>query len=496
MNIIIEMPQHPENGAPRSIKKRYQTPLHLKDMLRVDGERREYLAEKMRQSSLRNINNSLLTYEPSSWIASGPCTENGDARPQLYSDIDEAAIRNDSWLPYERPVPNRNNDTYWRVELEHVNWDGVTLGGEDTPARETAASLARLRPPTTDLDDPFISPARPHAISQASDQYALLSPRPERPRSKKTHYRGRSLLSRHTFLENGQMYHPQLHAKRPESVPNYSRPLTPDCNPTPKRGTRSKNSTVNSRHSDRAISYERVNGIYLDTTPKSAKERREGLSIPEIEARDLVKLDEWLHEHIPAEAEFTSMEPHPARPPPPIGGKENSVRAISPQPPSAGKNHTFVSRYSWNVEIGTDEPPLPASAPTTVRSEQERQDANTSNQVEPARALLTEIIQGILGPAGTSTRPDGEIYSGENDAGQPLYAHHDYPPDYSTLQPHDRPDNLEETGITPRYAFEATTSSSRHYLDRSYRKKIGSYGRNAIKFMSLRSSRICGRCTF
>lgn len=490
------MSQYFEYGTPRSTKKRYQTPLHINDMLRVDGERREHLAERARRSSRQHKSPCPSAYKPASRNNSWTCTDNGDTQPEVYCGIDEAAVKNDSWLPYERPFPNRDNDKYWKVELEHVSWDGITLDGENTPKRRAVAETPHPRPHTTDLEDPFISPARPHAISPGVDQYTLHPPMPEKPGPKKSHSRGRSLLSSHTFLENGQMYHPQLHSKRPESVPNYSRPLTPDCHSVPTRGPRSKQKTIRTRHSDQAISYERVNGIYLDTTPRSAKERQEGLSIPEIEARDLVKLDEWLQENVPAEAEFASMDAHPARPPPPIGGKENSVRTISPQPPSAGKHHTFVSRYSWIVVRGDEEPSVPAVAATSARCRQDEQHTNTSYQIEPARALLTEIIQGILGPAGNPSQPDGERFSGENDTGQPIYAHHDYPPDYNSLQPRDRPDNIGQNVAPSRHAFEGSVLNSQSYSDRSYRKRIGSFGRNAIKFMSLRQSSFRGRCTF
>lgn len=490
------MSQYFEYGTPRSTKKRYQTPLHLNDMLRIDGERRVCLEERARRSSRQQKSPCPSAYKSASRIDSWTYTDNGDAQPEVYLGVDEAAIKNDLWLPYERPFPNRDNDKYWKIELEHVSWDGITLGGEVTPARQASVATFRLLPHTTDLDDPFISPARPHAISPGTDQYTLHSPMPQRPVSKKSHSRGRSLLSSHAFLENGQMYHPQLHLKRTESVPNYSRPLTPECHSIPKRGQRSKQKTIRTRHSDQAISYERVNGIYLDSTPRSTKERREDLSIPEIEARDLVKLDEWLQENVPAEAEFAGMDAHPARPPPPIGGKENSVRTISPQPPSAGKHHTFVSRYSWTVDRGGEEPPVPALVTSPARREQDESHTNASYQVEPARMLLTEIIQGILGSAGTQLRPDGELYSGENDAGQPDYAHHDYPPDYNSLQPRNRPDNIGQPAIESHHGFQGSVLNSQSYSDRSYRKRIESLGRNAIKFMSLGHASFRGRCAF
>lgn len=491
--IVAEMPQYSNDVYPGSLKKRYQTPLHFDEMIKSDSQRRAHLAEKAAQFIWRPHDASSVTYEPGSWIASRAYAGNNVTQLDLNSDMDEAAVNNDARLPYERPVPQRNL-AYWTTELEHVTLEGTTLGGEDTPAKETPTNTAHLRSEIAQLDDPFVSPVRPHTVGQSLDQHLLCSPQANRPRARRSHHRGRSLLTQHTFLENGQIYHPQLHAKRPESVPNYSRPLTPDCQPTPRRATAPRAATVRARHSDQAIRYERVNGIYLDTTPRSAKERREGLSIPEIEARDLVKLDEWLHEHVPAEAVYTSLEPHPARPPPPIGGKENSVRAISPQPPSTGKNHTFVSRYSWNVESIPDNAADPAPVSTTTGQEPVEDATDVSDHTEPARELLTEIIRGILGPTGNSSQPDGEAFSGENNTGEQTYIHHDFPPDYSTLQPSDRPQAYEENFSPSRYIVDASIPEGGYLGQGSYRKRIGSLGRNVMKMITLRHSRMCGGC--
>lgn len=490
-------PRRSYDDYPGSLKKRYGTPLRFEQMLRSDSERRVYLAGKAADRLWRD--SSVVTFEPSEWISSHNFMHENDTTGHLKLDMDEAAVKNDASLPYERPVPMRNL-AYWLAELEHVNLDDPIVSSEETPIKETPISPVRIRPDTSQLDDPFVSPIKSQAFSQPTDLHQLFVPHQERSRSRsrsgKGHHRGHSLSKEQTFLEKGQVCHPQPQLKQRQSVPNFSRPLTPDVKLTPKHISPSKRRTIRTRHSDQAIRYERVNGIYLDTTPRSAKERREGLSIPEIEARDLIKIDEWLHEHVPADEVYTSYEPHPARPPPPIGSLEDSVRAISPQPPSAGKNHTFVSRYSWNVEKVPSIIPFdpPTMSITPIHEPVEEEPANTFDQAEPARELLTEIIRGILGPPGDPFPPEEERSSDEYDTARQTYLHHDCPPGYNSVLPGERRGHFREHFDHSRYVVDATLPNRGCSTSGSYRKRIGYIGKSAIKLVTLKQSRQVGLC--
>lgn len=487
------MTRYSSDVFPGSFKKRYATPLRLDEMIRSDSQRRAYLADRAAQR--QRLDASILVYDPAQWMASRGYGYDDDTNMPSNLDMDEAAIEVDSCLPYERPVPKRDL-AYWLAELENINCEGITMGFEEGPVEEKPTKTVQFEPDVYRLDDPFVSPAKPRAISKGPDQHDLFSPQPDQPRWSREHRCECGLLAQQTSPEKRRTDQLQSSLKRRESVPNFSRPLTPDCLVTPKQVLGSnKKKTVRTRHSDQAIRYERVNGIYLDTTPRSAKERIEGLSIPEVEARDLIRLDEWLQENAPADGIFANIVSHPARPPPPIGGKENSVRAISPQPPSAGKNHTFVSRYSWNVQSipGKGIDPTRISVATLHESTRTKKDNSDPN--EPARELLTEIIRGILGPPGNPYSPENERYSEESDHEQRGHVYRGHPPDYrSVQQPRERRGHFHEhlSPARARYVVDASVPSSEDSIPGSYRKRIGGLGKSAVKLITLRQPGLCG----
>lgn len=98
-----------------------------------------------------------------------------------------------------------------------------------------------------------------------------------------------------------------------------------------------------------SVWYENVEGVTLSTRPRSSKESRTGLSIPEIEARDIQDIQD-----IPRgrshpndqDCEFAENGHHFARSPPPIGARNSYIRDISPKPVANGQDHTFLDNYS------------------------------------------------------------------------------------------------------------------------------------------------------
>lgn len=356
-------------------------------------------------------------HEPDCWVVSRS-RSSCEAQETSDSPGSYAAIQNDAWLPYQRP--SRVGDTHWSFEFGQFNQHA-------TPAMDEATSDERRRIEDTCMRAETFASSHPSEHSRPPGKHSTIKNRdePKRPSSARSppkmndgRVRGRRIPPDHPLLENGQLYHPQLHEKRTGSVPNYSRPWTPKTGHTRKRTMSSGPSEANAAASDEDISYERVNGVCLDTKPRTSTEQHRGLSIPEIEARDIVEIDQWLEEPQP---EFTSLAPHPAAYPPPIGGKEDRVRAISPQPPSRGQHHAFISHYSWMAEepvkfatplldesmfdTGTgvgeqslESVPTPAPPPPPPSRRKLNEDTDTPSRTGQARTLLTEAIRDLLNP--------------------------------------------------------------------------------------------------
>ena len=90
--------------------------------------------------------------------------------------------------------------------------------------------------------------------------------------------------------------------------------------------------------------FELVDGVKLDTMPKATPQRRTGLSLPEIEARDVRQIpDNSFVENLPAHDSY-SENLHFADPPPPIGLTQ--PRTISPRSVKERETVTFIDNYS------------------------------------------------------------------------------------------------------------------------------------------------------
>ena len=117
---------------------------------------------------------------------------------------------------------------------------------------------------------------------------------------------------------------------------------------------------------------------------------------------------------------------------------------ILPLSSSRAVANTTRSNVEDKAERST-EPTASASTtfPALRQVSEEVPDTPTRAGAEPARELLTEIIMEILSPGtrviSSHLQANEEAISGENDSGQEDQTHQDYPPDYSTLQPRDRP---------------------------------------------------------
>jgi len=91
---------------------------------------------------------------------------------------------------------------------------------------------------------------------------------------------------------------------------------------------------------------ETVNGVRLDTMPMNPKGNQVGLSLPEIEARDIRYIEDDQpedHEYAPLH-EVASHDR--ASSPPPIGARHDYVRNIPARSPAVGQDHIFMDNYS------------------------------------------------------------------------------------------------------------------------------------------------------
>ncbi|KAK5078869.1 hypothetical protein LTR64_002713 [Lithohypha guttulata] len=137
-----------------------------------------------------------------------------------------------------------------------------------------------------------------------------------------------------------------------------------------------------------SVWYENVEGVTLSTRPKSAREHRLGLNIPEIEARDILDIPPRGRRR-PDEEDYQSesaeQDRHYARSPPPIGAAAHYVRSISPKPVTEAREHIFLDNYS---RAGPEEPStLRYDFPRIKRPAAERSGAQAIDAPEPIQEM-------------------------------------------------------------------------------------------------------------
>lgn len=160
-----------------------------------------------------------------------------------------------------------------------------------------------------------------------------------------------------------------------------------------------------------SVWYENVDGVILSTRPKSAKESRSGLSIPEIEARDIRRIphsasDIKRQPELDFHCEFADRERAYAPPPPAIGGSANRVRSIVPRPVTEPEDHVFLDNYSRAAD--DEMVNQRANPPRTRRSE----------SFNRTKVSVPEVIRE--NPiAESETSADADVESTDSDAAIP-----------------------------------------------------------------------------
>ena len=321
----------------------------------------------------------------------------------------EAVILADAWLPYRRP--GRNSYQKLAAEFEELekqasasSSSGRTSSSTITPMTEISRpSPPRISPskPVTQQEEPTrVSPAseKSNTEPQMEDTIPIESPddhgrmqpttgsqyhsrfapkqNVERVRSPMTtkpianFSRPRSSQSVASPIVNPKPYRPvsvNKYQPSPEEVPTSFRVELPPTymRPAPRQRSLSyqrapagpKKGEVDKTRSQSAwrppsVWYENVEGVTLATAPKDAEEMKSGLSLPEIEARDIRGIPprgrKKRHEE-ERPSEFEGQGDHYARSPPPIGSSDGGVRSISPRPVTEAQTHTFVDNYSRAV---------------------------------------------------------------------------------------------------------------------------------------------------
>lgn len=131
-----------------------------------------------------------------------------------------------------------------------------------------------------------------------------------------------------------------------------------------------------------SVWYENVEGVTLSTRPRSSRENRIGLSIPELEARDIQDIPARGRSHPNDEdCQFAENGHHFARSPPPIGARNSYIRDISPKPVVEGQEHAFLDNYSRAAD--DEMPNQRCDPPRTKRPAAEHSGAQAIDPPEP-----------------------------------------------------------------------------------------------------------------
>lgn len=434
-------------------------------------------------------------------------TTDSSKRGRCYDPDSEAlrmALENDSWLPYSRvkhrlgtertdAQPNSSspdldsNEPSPNSSLTHSSNSNGSDTSETSPDQNNDSSSKELKrnlsftPPNIHTE---IIPSEPARCSdqQLQAQYGQpqgwLGPEP--------YSQELQVAQLQAPDEPVSMYSPNQAIEEPKSpvepVQNFSRPISRQARYTPPIPTRSKlrNREVRSsslsahpkyrlerQHLQRSSSmsnvhYEKVEGVTMDTQPCDASERQTGLSIPEIEARDVRQIPDHDSSSEDDDNVYQSISrrPHYACPPPPICAPLTSVRSVSPRPPTEGHDHVFIDRYSRAAE---DKPPpsqahlvrhrpskiteissesesdtRPESAPRnddsyeggaeppTVRRSKafEELDDRMTSRTSKAKKLMRNILKGISLPSlpGHHRRTSESSENSEADSARPSFS--------------------------------------------------------------------------
>lgn len=375
--------QQPTSTSPRSPKNRYGTPLPWAVSYPEESLRRNRPKEI---SPSREVKQHVLPASPQPQynVQVPQARRSFETVRSAGSNGGQAVVDTDAWLPYSRPSGVSDLDRM-RAELE-------LLEQQETPSTERS-SPSTVRPATDSSkssDPPNGSPNKlVEQSSPSASKWNLAEPQtwplqnrtsPPQVPARNPH---RMTLQSSKPQENTRRVRRQSHSPPQEGlqprrtndrnasqlqqpVPNYSRPWSPEFN-LPKRPATSTSrardladtlSSLTARPAPRAksrppkppsvhsVQYETVEGINLKTRPKSAKDNRNGLSIPEIEARDIRNIADRTPESFDDDMEYITRPRHYARSPPPIGAAPDYVRSISPRPVVDGEDHVFFDNYS------------------------------------------------------------------------------------------------------------------------------------------------------
>lgn len=184
----------------------------------------------------------------------------------------------------------------------------------------------------------------------------------------------------------------------------------------------SKNRSVYPRPKPRSSSawrppsvwYENVDGVILSTQPKSTKESSGGLSIPEIEARDIRDIPPFRghaeqQSGSDSESEFARRNGDYAAPPPAFISDIGKTRSISPRPARKMRDHVFFSNYA---RAAADEMPNQRANPSRPRKPESISQVGVS---------IPEIIREMPTSEGESL-DDADIESTDSETAMPSKA--------------------------------------------------------------------------
>lgn len=305
-----------------------------------------------------------------------------------------------------------------------------TLLGSYSPPRDARRMRLDAASPSTDMLQPVKTNDRSaHRIQQqvasgrndTGSQQPVPNDRPASRSQQQTPYdraRPQQQIAYDRVAPKVQQPQPVANFSQPR-VRRYSLPKRPSTANARDRDLADTLSSLNARPAPRAqsrprkppsvhsVQYETVEGVNLKTRPKSAKDNRTGLSIPEIEARDIRQIDDRSPENEDgeyAESEYSGSSAHYARYPPPVGAVDH-VRSISPKPVVDGEDHIFFDRYSRAAD---DEMPdqraaiphryrqsivAPFTKQLTPQPEEEEDAQSTYSGAEPPSVARTKAFE-------------------------------------------------------------------------------------------------------
>ena len=372
----------------------------------------------------------------------------------------QALVETDALLPYRRTKGNSELDRM-RAELE-------LFDEEETPSREQPLP-STVRPPTQspkDVDDLYapserepslLPPSRvshtehrarpsssraspppvpqknPHRVSPPRREYARMTLEPDSPPPEDDQSGRRTARDPHNspriqqpLSDYVRRWAPELsQPKHPAASNGRARVLIDGVSsPAPRASTRT------AKQPDAgSVRYETVEGVNLETQPKSIRGNPAGLSIPEIEARDIQKIPDQAPERLSEDEERSTRQWHYARSPPPVGTNHDYVRPISPRPVINGQDHVLVDGYSRAADkempdqraevraryrlslvapFSKYSPPQTAEdqsdvdgaaeAPVVARTREfEAQDLDMNGRKHQAKSLIKGMLKGLTG---------------------------------------------------------------------------------------------------